>query len=162
MSFDRIAIIGLGLLGGSIGLALKEHVPSAVTTGYDADPAARTRAAERGLVSSVCDSPGDAVRDADLVILCVPVGTMEAAAQAIAPHLKPSALVSDVGSSKQSVANALAARTPLPGPSVRGRMPAFPACSRTAGASSPRPPTPIRRWSRRWQTCGRPSAPRSK
>lgn len=112
MSFERIAIIGLGLLGGSIGLALKEHLPGSVTTGYDADPAARTRAAERGLVGTVCDSPGDAVRDADLVILCVPVGTMEAAARAIAPHLKPTALVSDVGSSKQSVANALAAALP--------------------------------------------------
>ncbi|MFC0590419.1 prephenate/arogenate dehydrogenase family protein [Novosphingobium aquiterrae] len=112
MVFERIAIIGLGLLGGSIGLAVAEHLPGAVTTGFDADPAARVRAAQRGLVSQVCDSAADAVRDAQLVILCVPVGAMGAAAEALAPALPASALVSDVGSSKQSVATALAAALP--------------------------------------------------
>ncbi|MFM5883849.1 MAG: prephenate/arogenate dehydrogenase family protein [Novosphingobium sp.] len=112
MAFERIAIIGLGLLGGSIGLAVAEHLPGAVTTGFDADPAARVRASQRGLVGQVCDSAADAVRDAQLVILCVPVGAMGAAAQALAPALPASALVSDVGSSKQSVATALAAALP--------------------------------------------------
>ena len=49
MSFGSVAIIGLGLLGGSVGLAVSEHLPALRTTGYDADPATRARAAERGL-----------------------------------------------------------------------------------------------------------------
>ena len=112
MTFQRIAIIGLGLLGGSIGLAVREHLPEATTTGYDADPAARLRAAERGLVNRVCDDAASAVREADLVILCVPVGAMGAAAAAIAQALPPGALVSDVGSSKQTVASTLAEALP--------------------------------------------------
>lgn len=121
MSFDSVAIIGLGLLGGSVGLAVREHLPQVRTTGYDADPATRVRAAERGLVADVCETVGDAVRDADLVILCVPVGAMASAAASIAPHLKPGVLISDVGSSKQSVAKALG--DALPGVAV---IPAHP------------------------------------
>ncbi|MBS0475177.1 MAG: prephenate/arogenate dehydrogenase family protein [Proteobacteria bacterium] len=112
MGFERIAIIGLGLLGGSIGLAVRDHLPGVTTTGYDADPATRTRAAERGLVGTVCDSAAEAVRNAQLVIMCVPVGAMGAAAEAIAPTLPTDALVSDVGSSKQTVARALSAALP--------------------------------------------------
>ena len=87
MTFQRIAIIGLGLLGGSIGLALDEHLPAAATTGYDADPATRLRAGERGLVGTVCASAAEAVAGADLVILCVPVGAMDRVALDIAAHL---------------------------------------------------------------------------
>ncbi|MDE2411586.1 MAG: prephenate/arogenate dehydrogenase family protein [Sphingomonadales bacterium] len=112
MGFERIAIIGLGLLGGSIGLAVRDHLPGVATTGYDADPATRARAAERGLVGTVCDSAAEAVRNAQLVIMCVPVGAMGAAAEAIAPALPADALVSDVGSSKQTVARALSAALP--------------------------------------------------
>ena len=107
MSYERIAIIGLGLLGGSIGLAVAERLPGATTTGYDADPATRVRVGELGLVGQVCDSAAQAVRDAELVILCVPVGAMGAAAAEIAPALADGAVISDVGSSKQSVARAL-------------------------------------------------------
>ena len=112
MTFERVAIIGLGLLGGSIGLAVQEQLPQVKTTGYDADPATRARAAERGLVAAVCDSAAAAVRHADLVILCVPVGAMGAAAAEIAGALPAGVVVSDVGSSKQSVAKALAEALP--------------------------------------------------
>lgn len=121
MSFDKVAVIGLGLLGGSIGLAAAEHLPGTVTSGYDNDPVVRRRAAERGLVGTVCESAAEAVADADLVILCVPVGAMESSAREIAGTLKPGVLVSDVGSSKRTVADALA-RT-LPGHAV---IPAHP------------------------------------
>ena len=121
MSFGSVAIVGLGLLGGSVGLALGQHLPQVATTGFDADPATRARAAQRGLVGQVCDTLADTVGNADLVILCVPVGAMGAVAAQIAPHLKPSAVVSDVGSSKQFVAEALAAA--LPGMAV---IPAHP------------------------------------
>ena len=121
MTITRVAIIGLGLLGGSLGLALRDNLPEAVTTGYDADPATRERARERGLVGTVCASAAEAVAAADLVVLCVPVGAMAQAARDIAGALPAHAIVSDVGSSKLSVARALAEA--LPGHTV---IPAHP------------------------------------
>ncbi len=112
MSFERVAIIGLGLLGGSIGLAVRQHLPGVVTTGYDSDPQVRLRAAERGLAQTICETAPEAVAGADLVILCVPVGAMEEAGREIADALAPDALVSDVGSSKQTVSKALAQALP--------------------------------------------------
>ena len=112
MSFDKVAIIGLGLLGGSIGLAVRQHLPSVTTTGYDSDPAVRARAAERGLAGTICETSAEAVSGADLVILCVPVGAMEEVGREIADALAPGALVSDVGSSKQTVSDALAEALP--------------------------------------------------
>jgi len=121
VSFQRVAIIGLGLLGGSIGLAVQEQLHGVATTGYDADPASRARAAERGLVGTVCGTGAEAVRDADLVIFCVPVGAIGAVAGELATAIPAHAVISDVGSSKQSVATALAAA--LPGHAV---IPAHP------------------------------------
>ncbi|HCO45034.1 MAG TPA: prephenate/arogenate dehydrogenase family protein [Erythrobacter sp.] len=112
MTIRRVAIIGLGLIGGSIGLAVRENLPDLTTTGWDADGDVRAQAAARGLVDTVGETPADAVRDADLVILCVPVGAMAAAAQAIAAHIAPGTIVSDVGSSKRSVCEALGAALP--------------------------------------------------
>ncbi len=120
-TFERIAVIGLGLIGGSIGLAVRRHLPLATTAGYDADPAVRARAAELGLADRICDSAAEAVRDADLVILCVPVGAMGQVAREIEPHLAEGALVSDVGSSKQTITEALLGA--LPGRNV---IPAHP------------------------------------
>ena len=112
MTIKRVAIIGLGLLGGSIGLAIKARGLAIATSGYDRDPAVRAKAAERGLVGQVCETAAEAVTNADLVILCVPVGAMSDAARALAPGLAPHAIISDVGSSKQAVADALAAALP--------------------------------------------------
>ncbi|MFN4113184.1 MAG: prephenate/arogenate dehydrogenase family protein [Sphingomonadaceae bacterium] len=112
MTIGRVAIIGLGLLGGSLGLALRDYLPEVATTGYDSDPVTRARARERGLVGTVHDTVEAAVAEADLVVLCVPVGAMAAAARAIAPALPAHAIVSDVGSSKLSVARALADALP--------------------------------------------------
>jgi cyclohexadieny/prephenate dehydrogenase len=121
MTITRVAIIGLGLLGGSIGLAIKARGLGIATTGWDRDASVRERAAARGLVDEVCDTAEGAVVDADLVILCVPVGAMGDAARAIAPGLAPHAIVSDVGSSKAAVAEALAEA--LPGATI---IPAHP------------------------------------
>ena len=108
MSFARVAIIGLGLIGGSIGLAVREHLPGVATRGFDSDTEVRKRARERALADEICETATEAVADADLVILCVPVGAMGEAGQAIAEALKPGAVVSDVGSSKQAISEALA------------------------------------------------------
>ena len=112
MTIRRLAVIGLGLLGGSIGLAVRDRLPGIATSGWDRDASVRERAAARGLVDQVCEQAEEAVADADCVILCVPVGAMGEAARAIAPALKPGAIVSDVGSSKAAVAEALAAALP--------------------------------------------------
>jgi cyclohexadieny/prephenate dehydrogenase len=110
--YTKVAIIGLGLQGGSIGLALRDHLPQITTAGYDSDPATRHRAAQRGLVGTVTQTAAQAVTDADLVIFCVPLGAMQAAAQECAPALAPYAVISDVGSSKGSVAKVLAEALP--------------------------------------------------
>ena len=112
MTFQRIAIIGLGLLGGSIGLAVREFLPDAATTGYDANGETRVRAAARGLVGTVCETAAEAVQNADLVIFCVPPGVMGDAARDVAAALPAGALVSDVGSSKEAVGKALAQALP--------------------------------------------------
>ncbi|MGB3166715.1 MAG: prephenate/arogenate dehydrogenase family protein [Alteraurantiacibacter sp.] len=121
MAIERVAIIGLGLLGGSVGLAVRESLPDVATTGFDADPEVRERARERGLVQHVAGDAADAVRGADLVILCVPVGAMRKAAEAIAQGLSAHTIISDVGSSKLRVGKALAET--LPGHAV---IPAHP------------------------------------
>ncbi|MDP9415206.1 MAG: prephenate/arogenate dehydrogenase family protein [Pseudomonadota bacterium] len=110
--FARVALIGLGLIGSSIARAVREHMPGVTLTGYDADPKVRARARELGLLEGVPDSAAEAVGDADLVVLCVPVGAMDAAAGEIAAALPSSAIVSDVGSSKASVAAVLRQRLP--------------------------------------------------
>jgi cyclohexadieny/prephenate dehydrogenase len=112
MTISRVAIIGLGLIGGSVGLAIQAKSPSISTRGWDMDEKVRQRAAERGLVQQVCDTAAEAVEGADLVIFCVPVGAMGDAARHVAGHLADGAIVSDVGSSKASVAKALASVLP--------------------------------------------------
>lgn len=110
--FTHVAIIGLGLQGGSVGLAVRSYLPNVTTTGYDRDPATRARAAERGLVHKVCETGSEAVAGADLVIFCVPLGAMGSAAAELREALLPDAVISDVGSSKQVVATALSEALP--------------------------------------------------
>ena len=110
--FRHIAIIGLGLIGGSIGLAAQEALPDLRVTAYDSDEEVRIRARERGLAHEVFDDIAQAVADADLVVLCVPVRAMGEVAALLQGALKPDAVISDVGSCKQSVAGAIAAALP--------------------------------------------------
>lgn len=97
---DTIAIIGIGLIGSSITRAVraKELVRRIVV--YDASEQVRARAIELKLQDEVCDTLACAVRQADLTILCVPVGAYEACALELAQVLKPGSIVSDVGSVK--------------------------------------------------------------
>lgn len=110
--FARVAIIGFGLLGGSIARAVRTHLPDTALAGWDADPVVRQRARELALADSIPDDVADSVRGADLVIFCVPVGAMTAAAQSVAAGLSSDVLISDVGSSKRTVADALAQALP--------------------------------------------------
>lgn len=110
--FKQVTIVGLGLLGGSIGHAVQAFLPDTTVVGYDADPEVRTAARALNLAHRIVDTAQDAATGSDLVIFCVPVGAMAAAARAIAPGLSKDALVSDVGSSKATVAAALAEALP--------------------------------------------------
>lgn len=119
-SVRTLAIIGLGLIGSSIARAVKETMPSLRVTGFDCDAEVRSRASELGL-AQIAPSAEAAAQGADLVILCVPVGAMAAAARSVAGALKEDAIVSDVGSSKSGVAADI--RSALPG---RRIVPAHP------------------------------------
>lgn len=112
LPFARVSIIGLGLIGSSVARAIKANMPDVRVTGFDADPEVRERSRELGFCDDVADTAGTAVIDAGLVILCVPVGAMGPVAASISDDLPADAIVSDVGSCKQSVAEALAAALP--------------------------------------------------
>ena len=97
-----VAIIGLGLIGSSIARGVRDAFPAVELSGFDKDEVVRSRAAELGL-ARIENSPAEAVANADLIILCVPVGAIENAAASIVGALKQGAIVSDVGSSKTAV-----------------------------------------------------------
>jgi cyclohexadieny/prephenate dehydrogenase len=110
--FERVALIGLGLIAGSMSLAMRRGKLAGEIVGYARSAETRESACDINLVDRVCDTAEDAVKDADLVVLCVPVGAMEAVSKAIAPHLKSGAIVSDVGSVKRSVFEAVVPHMP--------------------------------------------------
>ncbi|MBU0725222.1 MAG: prephenate/arogenate dehydrogenase family protein [Alphaproteobacteria bacterium] len=101
--FQRLALIGAGLIGSSLAhIARREKLAGHIAV-TSRSPATLKRVAELGFADSVHAEIGDAVAGADLVILCVPVGACGAVAEAMAPHLAPGAIVTDVGSVKQAV-----------------------------------------------------------
>ena len=110
--YDRVALIGLGLIASSMFWAIKRAGVAGEVTGYARSQQTRDTARRIGLCDKVCDSAIEAVKDADLVVLCVPVGAMGAVAEEIAPYLKSGATVSDVGSVKKSVIEAVGPHIP--------------------------------------------------
>ncbi|MBU3259080.1 prephenate/arogenate dehydrogenase family protein [Roseovarius sp. PS-C2] len=110
--YDRVALIGLGLIASSMFWAIRRAGLAGEVTGYARSVETRDTAREIGLCDRVCDSAAEAVEGADLVVLCVPVGAMAAVAAEIAPALKPGATVSDVGSVKKAVIEAVAPHLP--------------------------------------------------
>ncbi|GAB5519677.1 MAG: prephenate dehydrogenase [Rhodothermales bacterium] len=103
MGFDRLAILGVGLIGGSFGLAWKRAFPESNVVGYDR-AAVLDRAKAKGAIDESRVDLIDAVAQADLVVLATPIATMLRQLDAIAPHLKAGAVVTDVGSVKQPIA----------------------------------------------------------
>ncbi len=123
--FGQITIIGLGLIGASLCRVARQQNLARDIVGADADPTVRQRANEIGLVDRSAGSVEDAVEDADLVILCTPVGAMGAVARVIGPRLKTGAILTDVGGSKTSVIEAVTPHVPkgvnfIPGHPVAG------------------------------------------
>jgi cyclohexadieny/prephenate dehydrogenase len=111
MIYRRVALIGLGLIASSMAHAMRAGGLAGEIVGYAKSP--ETRAAAKELFCDrVCDSAAEAVQGADLVVLCVPVGVMGALAAEIGPHLAPGATVTDVGSVKKAVVEAVAPHLP--------------------------------------------------
>ncbi|MDQ3439549.1 MAG: prephenate dehydrogenase [Planctomycetota bacterium] len=103
MNLNRLSIIGVGLLGGSIGLAVKSAGMPCRVVGYGHRRSTLEKALASGAIDESAGSPADAVQGADLVILCTPVGLFRQNLTDIAPGLSQGAIVTDVGSTKRSV-----------------------------------------------------------
>lgn len=103
MRFQRLALIGCGLMGGSFALALRQAGLVEHVTGFSASEATRQKALKLGVIDSACASACEAAQGADLVLVAVPVSATEVTLRAIDPVLLPEALVMDVGSTKGDV-----------------------------------------------------------
>ena len=113
--FKTIAVIGLGLIGSSLARGVKANGLAGRVVGYDSAAEVSARAAELGFCDSMAKTPEEAVADADLVVLAVPVGATKDAVEAIVAHLAKGAIVTDVGSVKAGVVKAL---SELPGDAI--------------------------------------------
>ena len=103
MKFERLALIGCGLMGGSFALALRQASLVQHISGFSASDRTRQRALELGVIDQACNSVAEAVQGADLVLLAVPVGAMHSSFAAMRDALAPQALLMDVGSTKCDV-----------------------------------------------------------
>ena len=110
--YDRVALVGLGLIASSIFWASKRNDVSSYFTGFSRSKEPRDIAKKIGLCDKVFDTVEEAVKDADLVILCVPVGAMEQVMLEIAPFLKTGSTISEVGSVKRAVIDAVEPHLP--------------------------------------------------
>lgn len=103
MHWKKVAVMGLGLLGGSLGLALRERRVARVVAGYVRRPGAVGEATRMGVADLVSGDVGAVVKEAEVVVLATPITEMAGLARQMAPNLHPGALVMDVGSVKRSV-----------------------------------------------------------
>ncbi len=110
--FQRVALIGFGLIGGSIARGARAQGLAGEIVATARSAKTRARVWELGIVDRVVETNAEAVEDADLVILSIPVGACGEVAQEIAQHLKPGAIVSDVGSVKGAVVREMAPALP--------------------------------------------------
>ena len=110
--YDRVALIGLGLIASSLFWAMKRDGLAGEVVGYARSSETRATAREIGLCDRIYDTAVEAVEGADLVVLCVPVGAMDSVARDIAPALKQGATVTDVGSVKRAIVDAVAPHIP--------------------------------------------------
>ncbi len=129
LSVKKLALIGCGLIGGSFALAMKATGLVETVAGYGTTPSTLDKAKAMGAIDIAADSIEDAVRDADLVLIAVPVAATESVLRAVQPVLSPKALLMDVGSTKRDVVDA--ARRVL-----RERLPNFVPAHPIAGKES--------------------------
>jgi len=110
--FNRLALIGVGLIGSSIARAVRAQGAARTIAATARSPKTRRRVAELGIADQVVETNAAAVEGADLVIVCIPVGACGAVAREIGPHLSAGAIVSDVGSVKSAVVRDMAPHLP--------------------------------------------------
>jgi prephenate dehydrogenase len=103
MLFQRVAVVGVGLIGGSFALALKEAKACGHVVGVGRSPANLKLALSRGVIDSISTDPALAAEGADLVLVASPVGQFEKIFRAVAASLKPDAVLTDAGSTKRDV-----------------------------------------------------------
>ena len=101
--FQRIAIVGLGLIGGSMGLALRQGHAAQQVAGYDTGRGVSEQARRMGAIDQAHEALADAVRGAELIILATPVGAMRSLLQNMATMASPGAVITDVASTKDQV-----------------------------------------------------------
>jgi cyclohexadieny/prephenate dehydrogenase len=123
--FDHVALIGIGLIGSSLAHAIRRGGLAGHVSGFAKSEATRAKARELGIVDSVQESAAEAVKGADLVVLCVPVGAYASIAAAISGVLKPGAILTDVGSVKGAVVRDVGPHVPagvhfIPGHPIAG------------------------------------------
>lgn len=104
---QKITLLGVGLLGGSLGLAIKKHNLAKHLVGFVRRAASMDECTKMGAVDIATLDLGDAVRDSDLIVLCTPIAQMRELTATMLPHLKRDAIITDVGSVKGSVVNDL-------------------------------------------------------
>lgn len=123
--YNRVALIGLGLIASSMAHAMRQYGMVGEIVGHAKSAETRAIAVQIGLCDRVCETAAQAVEGADLVVLCVPVGVMGEIAAEIGPHLAAGATVTDVGSVKGAVVEAVAPHLPdtvhfIPGHPIAG------------------------------------------
>ena len=101
--FGRIALIGIGLIGSSLARSIKRNCLSEHLSIYSRTDSTLNKARNLKLGDSYHTEPSEAVKEADLIVICTPMGAYTSIAKAVSPSLKTGAIISDVGSTKQSV-----------------------------------------------------------
>jgi prephenate dehydrogenase len=119
---DKLTVVGVGLIGGSVALAARRRGVAARVTGVDRQSGASERALQRGLIDEAAADLPSGVAGADVVVFCTPVDHIAAGALAAAPHCRPGALLTDAGSTKAAILRELDGRLP-PGVSFVGAHP---------------------------------------
>ncbi len=130
--FGRVALIGIGLIGSSLAHVIRREKIASHIAGYAKSAETRKAAVQLGLVDSIHDTAAVAVKDADLVIMCVPVGACGEIAKGISAALKPDAILTDVGSVKAAVVRDVLPHVPqgvhfIPGHPIAGTEQSGPA-----------------------------------
>lgn len=120
---DKLVVCGVGLIGGSFALALRRAGVVRRVVGIGRSTASLARAVELGVIDAACTDWASALDGADLVLLAPPVGQMDAVMAAMAPHLAPGTIVTDAGSTKRDVIEAIYRHLPAHLPHV---VPAHP------------------------------------
>jgi cyclohexadieny/prephenate dehydrogenase len=123
--FQRVALIGIGLIGSSLARVIRRDGLAAHVVACARRDETLATVRDLDLADSVTNDPAAAVKDADLIVLCTPLGAYKAVAEVIGPALKPGAIVTDVGSTKSSVITDVAPHLPegvhlVPGHPVAG------------------------------------------